>query len=267
MSLIASSTITAMRRSPTAGSVPGSVSCAPARRSTAPLSGSCHARSLPSADGSAASDASGRAALAVAVVVSTAAAAISASASPTLAPGTARAAPDITSSARIPNGRSAPEERGDRKGAPDPERGADHDPGVEVAEGEADPGQRPDAEAEHERREAEPEQHSVHRGGERHRQHAAPVLGELTADLRCDRAPRLDDGGGERDRRRGEVGDPAGVARDRPTRRAHRMSRLRPPRHRERTRRWPPPPSRDPRCARSGRSSRSSRTRTATTSR
>ena len=82
----------------------------------------------------------------------------------------------------------------DRDRPADAEGSAEEQAEGRIADGEADPGQRPDPEGEDEGREAEAEQDAVEGGGERHRHHAAPVLRELAADLRHDPvslAPRV----------------------------------------------------------------------------
>ena len=91
----------------------------------------------------------------------------------------------------------------DRQRAADAEAEADEQPQRRVAERDADAGQRPHGEREDEGGEAEPEQHAVQPGRERHRQHPPPRLGHLPADLGHDaRAARLARRRGQRDQRR-----------------------------------------------------------------
>ena len=80
-------------------------------------------------------------------------------------------------------------EHHDRDRPPDSEGGPDQQAERRVADREADSSEGPDSEGEDEGREAETEQHAVEGGGQRHRHHPAPVLRQLTADLRHDPRP------------------------------------------------------------------------------
>ena len=102
-----------------------------------------------------------------------------------------------------------------RQRAAGAEREPDRQPQRRVAERDADSGERPDREGQHERREAEPEQHAVAGRRERHGQHAPPRLRHLAADLRRDPQPaRLGHRGGDRDDRGGaDRRRPAGAQR------------------------------------------------------
>ncbi len=82
------------------------------------------------------------------------------------------------------------------RGEGEPDGGA----GRDVAEREAGGRERVDGERQDEGREAEAEQHAVQRRGERDRQHAAPGLGNLPADLRDDPASRGVARGGDEQR-------------------------------------------------------------------
>jgi len=106
-------------------------------------------------------------------------------------------------------------EGNDRDRTADPEADADGKARKRLAERQRDAGESPDAEGEDEGREAEAKEDSVEGGGDRHRHDAAPVLGELAADLWRDAlAARLSDGGEESDDASDGVGNPAGLARD-----------------------------------------------------
>ena len=170
------------------------------RTSTPASPASCQAISAPSTLGSLALVASrcGHQA------TSATAHAVSATASTARSERRIRGRSAIAACRRAAAGRS---EHDDGQQPPGAEGEADRQPERGIAERDADAGQRPDREGEDERREAEPEQHAVEPGGQRHRQRRRHDSGTWRRTCGHDpRAARLADRRRQRDRGRRDRG-------------------------------------------------------------